>query len=98
LTKIVKGGAPTSLQTSSPFKKDPWDPQLLCPEIFPHAIICGDSWGDQVVIASTEGVFVLYEDHYHPLINKMITVQQLSVCEAHGVMVFRGGNVPGKCH
>jgi hypothetical protein len=96
LTKIVKGGAPTSLQTSSPFKKDPWDPQLLCPEIFPHAIICGDSWGDQVVIASTEGVFVLYEDHYHPLINKMITVQQLSVCEAHGVMVFRGGNVPGK--
>ncbi|KAG8189266.1 hypothetical protein JTE90_019027 [Oedothorax gibbosus] len=73
LDTIVKGDAPTSLATTSLFKREPWEPQCFYPD-FPHEVVCGDSW----------------EGTSHRLIfDKSLQVKQLSVVEAHGILLLR---------
>ncbi|XP_022237896.1 GTPase-activating Rap/Ran-GAP domain-like protein 3 [Limulus polyphemus] len=90
LDTIVKGDAPTSLATTSLFKREPWEPQCFYPD-FPHDITCGDSWGENRLILATEvGVFLLEEGTAHrPIFDKTVQVRQLSVVEAHGILLFR---------
>ncbi|GFR16352.1 hypothetical protein TNCT_259491, partial [Trichonephila clavata] len=90
LDTIVKGDAPTSLATTSLFKREPWEPQCFYPD-FPHEIVCGDSWGDnKLVLATEDGVFFVEEGTSHRLIfDKSLQVKQLSVVEAHGILLLR---------
>ncbi|GFU79128.1 hypothetical protein TNCV_2136511 [Trichonephila clavipes] len=90
LDTIVKGDAPTSLATTSLFKREPWEPQCFYPD-FPHEIVCGDSWGDnKLVLATEDGVFFVEEGSSHRLIfDKSLQVKQLSVVEAHGILLLR---------
>ncbi|XP_033104198.1 GTPase-activating Rap/Ran-GAP domain-like protein 3 [Anneissia japonica] len=89
LRTIVKGDAPTSTATTSLLKREPWEPQLMAKD-FPYEIICGDSWGEKLVVVTEEGVFIL-EDSVQPrlIIDKSVSVKQLSVVEAHGLLLFR---------
>ncbi|XP_070532264.1 GTPase-activating Rap/Ran-GAP domain-like protein 3 isoform X3 [Ptychodera flava] len=89
LKTIVKGDAPTSLATTSLFRREPWEPHCIISD-FPHHIICGDSWGDRLVVATEVGVYILEEGISARLIfDKSIQVKQLSVVEAHGLLLFR---------
>ncbi|XP_049782229.1 GTPase-activating Rap/Ran-GAP domain-like protein 3 [Schistocerca cancellata] len=90
LDTIMRGDAPTSLASSSMFKRPPWEPACFYPD-FPHETFCGDSWGDNKLIAATEaGVFVIEESTSHRLIfDKTVPVKQLSVIEAHGILLLR---------
>ncbi|KAK7597669.1 hypothetical protein V9T40_009894 [Parthenolecanium corni] len=90
LDTIVKGDAPTSLATTGLFKRAPWEPQCFYPD-FNYEIICGDSWGDSKLIVSTEsGVFVVEDGISHrQIIEKSVSIRQLSVVEAHGILLFR---------
>ncbi|GAB6031593.1 hypothetical protein CHUAL_009358 [Chamberlinius hualienensis] len=90
LDTIVKGDAPTSLATTSLYKREPWEPQCFYPD-FPYDIICGDSWGDSRLIVATEsGIFDIDEGMSHRLIfDKSVLVKQLNVIEAHGIFLFR---------
>ena len=55
----MRGDAPTSLISSGALlKHKPWEPQCFNPE-FPYEIVCGDSWGDKLLVATTAGTFVL---------------------------------------
>lgn len=90
LDTIVKGDAPTSLATTSLFKREPWEPQCFYPD-FPYEIVCGDSWGNNKLILGTEsGVFLIEEGLTHRMIfDKTVQVKQISVVEAHGILLFR---------
>ncbi|XP_076359902.1 GTPase-activating Rap/Ran-GAP domain-like protein 3 isoform X2 [Tachypleus tridentatus] len=90
LDTIVKGDAPTSLATTSLFKKEPWEPECFYPD-FPHGIVCGDSWGEnRLILAAEAGVFLLEEGTAHrPIFDKTIQAKQLNVVEAHGILLFR---------
>ncbi|XP_077505231.1 GTPase-activating Rap/Ran-GAP domain-like protein 3 isoform X12 [Amblyomma americanum] len=90
LDTIVKGDAPTSLATTSLFKREPWEPQCFYPD-FPHEIVCGDSWGNNKLVLGTEsGIFLIEEGLTHRMIfDKTVLVKQISVVEAHGILLFR---------
>ncbi|KAG8292577.1 GTPase-activating Rap/Ran-GAP domain-like protein 3 [Homalodisca vitripennis] len=90
LDTIVKGDAPTSLATTGLFKRAPWEPQCFYPD-FNHEISCGDSWGDSKLIVATDlGVYLVEDGASHKQIfDKSISVKQLSVVEAHGILLFR---------
>ncbi|GIY69217.1 hypothetical protein CEXT_544151 [Caerostris extrusa] len=90
LDTIVKGDAPTSLATTSLFKREPWEPQCFYPD-FPSEIVCGDSWGDnKLVLATEDGVYLVEEGASHRLIfDKSLQVKQISVVEAHGILLLR---------
>ncbi|XP_064458202.1 GTPase-activating Rap/Ran-GAP domain-like protein 3 isoform X3 [Ornithodoros turicata] len=90
LDTIVKGDAPTSLATTSLFKREPWEPQCFYPD-FPYEIVCGDSWGDNKLILGTEsGTYLVEEGLAHRLVlDKTVPVRQISVVEAHGILLFR---------
>lgn len=87
---ILKGDAPTSLVTTGLLKREPWEPQSFCMD-FPHPIICGDSWGDNKLILSTEnGTFIVEEGLNHrSIFDKSVPVKQLDVVEAHNLLIFR---------
>ncbi|KAI0231031.1 GTPase-activating Rap/Ran-GAP domain-like protein 3 [Lamellibrachia satsuma] len=89
LKTILKGDAPTSLATSGALlKQQPWEPQCFLLD-FPYDIICGDSWGDKLVVATSSGVFVLEEGTAPRIIfDKSVSVKQLNVVEAHGLLIF----------
>ncbi|XP_054270708.1 GTPase-activating Rap/Ran-GAP domain-like protein 3 isoform X2 [Macrosteles quadrilineatus] len=90
LDTIVKGDAPTSLATTGLFKRAPWEPQCFYPD-FSHEVTCGDSWGDAKLIVATDvGVYLVEDGVSHKQIfDKSISVKQLSVVEAHGILLFR---------
>ncbi len=59
LKTILRGDAPTSLISSGALlKHQPWEPQCFTSD-FPYEIICGDSWGDKLIIATQAGTYVL---------------------------------------
>ncbi|XP_022244484.1 GTPase-activating Rap/Ran-GAP domain-like protein 3 [Limulus polyphemus] len=90
LDTIVKGDAPTSLATTSLFKREPWEPQCFYPD-FPYDIVCGDSWGENRLVLATEaGAFLLEEGVTHrPIFDKTVQIKHLNVVEAHGILLFR---------
>ncbi|XP_042205762.1 GTPase-activating Rap/Ran-GAP domain-like protein 3 isoform X2 [Homarus americanus] len=101
LDTIVKGDAPTSLATTGLFKRTPWEPQCCYPD-FPYEVVCGDSWGEnRLLLATTEGVFLVEEGVAHRLVfDKSVQVKQLSVVEAHGILLLRADKAgrDGKIH
>ncbi|XP_031574225.1 GTPase-activating Rap/Ran-GAP domain-like protein 3 [Actinia tenebrosa] len=88
LKTIVKGDAPTSLiTTSANVKAEPWQQQTVY-EDFPHKILCGDSWGDALVLGTESGIFVVLGDSIRQLFDKSVITKQLSVDEAYGLLLF----------
>ncbi|KAK8750165.1 hypothetical protein OTU49_015270, partial [Cherax quadricarinatus] len=68
---------------------------------FPYEVTCGDSWGDtRLLLATAEGVFLVEEGVAHRLIfDKSVQVKQLSVVEAHGILLLRADKGrDGKIH
>lgn len=89
LKTIVKGDAPTSLATTSFLRREPWEPQVLLAD-FPHDVICGDAWGDKLLVATEAGTFVIEEGSSPRLMfDKTVCIKQISVVEAHGLILFR---------
>ncbi|XP_022643618.1 GTPase-activating Rap/Ran-GAP domain-like protein 3 isoform X3 [Varroa destructor] len=90
LDTIVKGDAPTSLATTSLFKREPWEPHCFYPD-FPHEVICGDSWAEKRLVLATEaGIYIIEEGLQHrQIFDKSVQVKQLSVVEAHGILLLR---------
>ncbi|XP_074653894.1 GTPase-activating Rap/Ran-GAP domain-like protein 3 isoform X3 [Tubulanus polymorphus] len=89
LKTILKGDAPTSMITTGLLKREPWEPHCFHHD-FQHEIICGDSWGDKLIIATTAGTFVLEEDLAPRMIfDRTVVIKQLNVIEAHGLLIFR---------
>ncbi|XP_049594296.1 GTPase-activating Rap/Ran-GAP domain-like protein 3 isoform X5 [Syngnathus scovelli] len=59
LKTIVRGDAPTSLVTTGLCRKEPWESQSFC-SAFPHEVVCADSWGQSLLVATdTAGVLLL---------------------------------------
>ncbi|XP_076436139.1 GTPase-activating Rap/Ran-GAP domain-like protein 3 [Babylonia areolata] len=89
LKTILKGDAPTSLITTGLLKREPWEPQR-CHSDFPYHIICGDSWGDKLIVSTEAGVMVLEEGQCpRQIFDKSVAVKQLSVVEVHGLLIMR---------
>ncbi|CAH8480171.1 unnamed protein product [Schistosoma turkestanicum] len=81
LNTIIRGDAPTSSITSGQSKKNLWQPKLIykCTQ---SEIICGDVWGEQVIVSTEQGTFG-FKDHEPPvlLIDKSVEVKQLEVAQ-----------------
>ncbi|XP_076454839.1 GTPase-activating Rap/Ran-GAP domain-like protein 3 [Babylonia areolata] len=89
LKTILKGDAPTSLVTTGLLKREPWEPQQ-CHSDFCHSILCGDSWGDKLIVSTESGVMVLEEGQSpRQIFDKSVAVKQLSVVEVHGLLIMR---------
>ncbi len=58
LQTIIKGDAPTSQLTTGAVKNRLWEPKIFL-QSFEHPITCSDSWNNCLVLASTNGVFVV---------------------------------------
>ena len=56
------------------FVLQPWEPQCFLLD-FPYDIICGDSWGDKLVVATSSGMFVL-EGNPHGL----VSTKYINIC------------------
>ncbi|CAH1785534.1 unnamed protein product [Owenia fusiformis] len=86
---ILKGDAPTSMITTGLLRREPWEPQCFH-HGFPYSIICGDSWGDKLIVATEAGTFVIEEDLPPRLIfDKTIPIKQLTVAEPYGLLIIR---------
>ncbi|XP_068190157.1 GTPase-activating Rap/Ran-GAP domain-like protein 3 isoform X5 [Antennarius striatus] len=101
LKTIVRGDAPTSLVTTSLYRKEPWEPQAFCSS-FPHEVVCGDSWGAALLVA-TEGAGLLLLDGPDPAVSsaetpvlppvqvfdKTMVVKQVHVLEPQDLLIGR---------
>ncbi|XP_066294167.1 GTPase-activating Rap/Ran-GAP domain-like protein 3 isoform X3 [Branchiostoma lanceolatum] len=90
LNTIVKGDAPTSMATTGLLsKREPWEPQVLHYD-FPHQVLCGDSWGESLVVSTEAGCYLIQEEATPRLLfDKSVPIKQLSVVEHHGLLLFR---------
>ncbi|XP_014288553.3 GTPase-activating Rap/Ran-GAP domain-like protein 3 isoform X2 [Halyomorpha halys] len=90
LETIVKGDAPTSLATTGLYKRAPWEPHCFYPD-FSHEILAGDSWGESRLILATDSGVYLVEDgiSHRQIFDKTVIVKQLTVVEAHGILLIR---------
>ncbi|XP_015775080.1 PREDICTED: GTPase-activating Rap/Ran-GAP domain-like protein 3 [Acropora digitifera] len=89
LQTIVKGGAPTSLaSTSGNSRFEPWEPQCVY-EDFPSKILCGDSWGNGLVLGTEDGIQVIQGKKYRHIFDKSVVAKQISVVETFGLFLFR---------
>ncbi|XP_076014830.1 GTPase-activating Rap/Ran-GAP domain-like protein 3 isoform X2 [Genypterus blacodes] len=103
LKTIVRGDAPTSLVTTGLCRKEPWESQSFC-STFPYEIVCSDSWGQSLLVATdTAGVMLLdgpdpassntgSETQALPpvqLFDKTIAVKQMHVLEPQDLLVTR---------
>lgn len=89
LQTIVKGGAPTSLaSTSGNSRFEPWEPQCVY-EDFPSKILCGDSWGNALVLGTEDGIQVIQGKKHRHIFDKSVVAKQISVVETFGLFLFR---------
>ncbi len=58
LQTIIKGDAPTSQLTTGAVKNRLWEPKIFL-QSFEHAITCSDSWNNCLVLATSNGVFLV---------------------------------------
>ncbi|RDD39906.1 GTPase-activating Rap/Ran-GAP domain-like protein 3 [Trichoplax sp. H2] len=88
---INAGSAPIGTSSSRPRdRRQPWLPHRVCSN-FPHSVICGDSWGDSLVVATEKGVFLVEGDYaYQELIDSSVTINQLNTVESHHILLMRG--------
>ncbi|KAF8566414.1 hypothetical protein P879_03157 [Paragonimus westermani] len=89
LNTIIRGDAPTSCITSGQSKKNPWHAKRFRTQ-FQHEIFCGDSWGDNLVISTEVGTYLLKENKIPvQIIDRTIDVKQLEVEEHMELLVLR---------
>ncbi|XP_023279754.1 GTPase-activating Rap/Ran-GAP domain-like protein 3 isoform X2 [Seriola lalandi dorsalis] len=101
LKTIVRGDAPTSLVTTGLCRKEPWESQSFC-STFPYEIVCADSWGQSLLVATdTAGVMLL--DGPDPassnaemqtlppvqVFDKTMVVKQMHVLEPQDLLITR---------
>ncbi|XP_013862052.1 GTPase-activating Rap/Ran-GAP domain-like protein 3 isoform X4 [Austrofundulus limnaeus] len=101
LKTIVRGDAPTSLVTTGLCRKEPWESQSFC-STFPYEIVCSDSWGQSLLVATdTAGVMLL--DGPDPTLtngetqtlppvqvfDKSIAVKQMHILEPQDLLITR---------
>ncbi|KAK2819360.1 hypothetical protein Q5P01_024921 [Channa striata] len=101
LKTIVRGDAPTSLVTTGLYRKEPWESQSFC-STFPYEIVCADSWGQSLLIATdTAGIMLLdgpdptlsnTETQVLPpvqVFDKTMVVKQMHVLEPQDLLITR---------
>ncbi|XP_041666370.1 GTPase-activating Rap/Ran-GAP domain-like protein 3 isoform X3 [Cheilinus undulatus] len=101
LKTIVRGDAPTSLVTTGLCRKEPWESQSFC-STFPYEIVCADSWGQSLLVATdTAGVMLLdgpdpalpnAETQTLPpvqVFDKTMLVKQMHVLEPQDLLITR---------
>ncbi|KAM6975259.1 GTPase-activating Rap/Ran-GAP domain-like protein 3 isoform 1-T1 [Tautogolabrus adspersus] len=101
LKTIVRGDAPTSLVTTGLCRKEPWESQSFC-STFPYEIVCADSWGQSLLVATdTAGVMLLdgpdpalpnAETQALPpvqVFDKTMVVKQMHVLEPQDLLITR---------
>ncbi|XP_030633829.1 LOW QUALITY PROTEIN: GTPase-activating Rap/Ran-GAP domain-like protein 3 [Chanos chanos] len=92
LKTIVRGDAPTSLVTTGLCRKEPWESQSFYSN-FPYEIVCGDSWGQSLLVATdTAGVMLLEDSPSMPpvqVFDKTLTVKQMHVVEPQDLLITR---------
>ncbi|XP_026153040.1 GTPase-activating Rap/Ran-GAP domain-like protein 3 isoform X1 [Mastacembelus armatus] len=101
LKTIVRGDAPTSLVTTGLCRKEPWESQSFC-STFPFEIVCADSWGQSLLVATdTAGVMLLdgpdptlsnSETQTLPpvqVFDKTMVVKQMHVLEPQDLLITR---------
>ncbi|NP_001121999.1 GTPase-activating Rap/Ran-GAP domain-like protein 3 [Danio rerio] len=92
LKTIVRGDAPTSLVTTGLCRKEPWESQSFCSS-FPYDIVCGDSWGQSLLVATdSAGVMLLEDSPTLPpvqVFDKTLTVKQMHVLEPQDLLIAR---------
>ncbi|TSP36073.1 GTPase-activating Rap/Ran-GAP domain-like protein 3 [Bagarius yarrelli] len=101
LKTIVRGDAPTSLVNTGLCRKEPWESQSFCSN-FAHEIVCGDSWGQSLLVA-TDLAGVMLLEASDPLlstadsptlppvqvIDKTLSVKQMHVLEPQDLLIMR---------
>ncbi|XP_014661632.1 PREDICTED: GTPase-activating Rap/Ran-GAP domain-like protein 3 [Priapulus caudatus] len=89
LDTIMRGDAPTSLATTGLFRREPWEPHCIYPD-FPHEVVCGDSWGDRLIVGAEGGGIFLIEERtpYRALFDRSVVIRQLNVVAPHGILLF----------
>ncbi|XP_062409604.1 GTPase-activating Rap/Ran-GAP domain-like protein 3 isoform X5 [Sardina pilchardus] len=101
LKTIVRGDAPTSLVTTGLCRKEPWESQSYCSS-FPYEIVCGDSWGQSLMVATDNaGVMLLeapdplFSNSDSPVLppvhvfDKSMSVKQIHVLEPQDLLIIR---------
>ncbi|XP_018517885.1 GTPase-activating Rap/Ran-GAP domain-like protein 3 isoform X3 [Lates calcarifer] len=101
LKTIVRGDAPTSLVTTGLCRKEPWESQSFC-STFPYEIVCADSWGQSLLVA-TDAAGVMLLDGPDPassnaemqalppvqVFDKTMVVKQMHVLEPQDLLITR---------
>ncbi|XP_040915322.1 GTPase-activating Rap/Ran-GAP domain-like protein 3 isoform X3 [Toxotes jaculatrix] len=101
LKTIVRGDAPTSLVTTGLCRKEPWESQSFC-STFPYDIVCADSWGQSLLVA-TDAAGVMLLDGPDPALanaemptlppvqvfDKTMVVKQMHVLEPQDLLITR---------
>ncbi|XP_028318440.1 GTPase-activating Rap/Ran-GAP domain-like protein 3 isoform X5 [Gouania willdenowi] len=101
LKTIVRGDAPTSLVTTGLCRKEPWESQSFC-STFPYDIVCSDSWGQSLLVA-TETAGVMLVDGPDPALtnnetqtlppvqvfDRTMVVKQMHVLEPQDLLITR---------
>ncbi|XP_028407633.1 GTPase-activating Rap/Ran-GAP domain-like protein 3 isoform X2 [Dendronephthya gigantea] len=87
---LITAEVPTRLVDNSVrmTRSEPWETQCIC-NYFPTKVICGDSWGERLILGTEEGVFKLEGGTMRQLFDKTVDVKQLFVDEEHGLLVLR---------
>uniref|UniRef100_A0A3B1J4L5 GTPase-activating Rap/Ran-GAP domain-like protein 3 n=1 Tax=Astyanax mexicanus TaxID=7994 RepID=A0A3B1J4L5_ASTMX len=89
LKTIVKGDAPTSLVNTGLCRKEPWESQSFCSS-FAYDIVCGDSWGQSLLVATdSAGVMLLEALPPVQVFDKTLTVKQMHVLEPQDLLITR---------
>ncbi|XP_054614184.1 GTPase-activating Rap/Ran-GAP domain-like protein 3 isoform X3 [Dunckerocampus dactyliophorus] len=101
LKTIVRGDAPTSLVTTGLCRKEPWESQSFC-STFPYEIVCADSWGQSLLVATDTAGVVLLEGPDPPsscteaqalppvqVFDKTLLVKQMHILEPQDLLVTR---------
>uniref|UniRef100_A0A8C9TAR0 GTPase-activating Rap/Ran-GAP domain-like protein 3 n=1 Tax=Scleropages formosus TaxID=113540 RepID=A0A8C9TAR0_SCLFO len=91
LKTIVRGDAPTSLVTTGLCRKEPWESQSFY-NSFPYEIVCSDSWGQSLLVATdTMGVMLLDDTQPLPVqvFDKTMVVKQMHVLEPQDLLIAR---------
>ncbi|XP_067339697.1 GTPase-activating Rap/Ran-GAP domain-like protein 3 isoform X3 [Channa argus] len=101
LKTIVRGDAPTSLVTTGLYRKEPWESQSFC-STFPYEIVCADSWGQSLLVA-TDAAGVMLLDGPDPTLSntetqslppvqvfdRTMVVKQMQVLEPQDLLITR---------
>lgn len=91
VNKIMQGHAPTSVNNVGGLlavKNTPWDPQPVLSN-FPRKIICGDSFGNSLVVSCDLGIYHITDSGARHIFDRSMTADQINVMDEYGIFVVR---------